>query len=134
MLFIIYKVDYPGLDYQGGQESIVHLEADLDDSVAWVEQNKHRWVFTLSSAGSYRFDDYCDLNHLNKIDWEAVQAKYWRTCKESKQAEFLLENRFPWHLIERIGVYSRTTAQQTVDVLVAGNHRPPVEILKEWYY
>ena len=29
-------------------------------------------------------------------------------CKEGKQAEFLLEQSFPWHLVERIGVQSRS--------------------------
>ena len=37
------------LAYRGGQGPIVHLEADLRDSVAWADQNRSRWAFTLSA-------------------------------------------------------------------------------------
>ncbi|MGU9977839.1 MAG: DarT ssDNA thymidine ADP-ribosyltransferase family protein [Candidatus Oxydemutatoraceae bacterium WSBS_2016_MAG_OTU14] len=32
-----------------------------------------------------------------------------RGCKDGKQAEFLLEQDFPWHLVEGIGVHSQLT-------------------------
>ena len=61
----------------------------------WASQQRLRWAFTLSNAGSYFFEDRCDLAHLDEIDWSAVQARDWRTCKEGKQAEFLLEQSSP---------------------------------------
>lgn len=61
MLFIIRQANHPELDYQGGQGSIVHLQADLQASVTWASENGRRWVFTLSNAGSYYFEDRCDL-------------------------------------------------------------------------
>lgn len=106
MLYLIAQANHPELGYTGGQAPIIHLEADLQATVAWAERKNRRWAFTLSNAGSYFFEDRCDLLHLEEIDWDAVHASDWRNCKEGKQAEFLVERSFPWDLIERIGVYS----------------------------
>ena len=133
MLYVIYQSNHDDLAYKGGQDPIVHLEADFYTSVDWAEANEQRWAFTNSNASSYYFEDYCDRKHLSKINWEAVQAKNWSACKDGKQAEFLLENRFPWHLIERIGVYSDTAYQQAANALPVDGHRPKIEINRKWY-
>lgn len=134
MLYLIYQANHPELVYRDGQGPILHLECDLHATVAWAGQQGCRWAFTLSNAGAYYFEDRADLAQLNEIDWEAVQAKYWQSSKEGKQAEFLVENRFPWHLVERIGVHSRAVYQQAVNALPPGGHRPTVEIKFDWYY
>lgn len=94
----------PGLEYLGGQDRIVHLEADLHEAVAWAERHGRCWAFTLSNAGAYYFKDRCDLSQLGEIDWNAVQARQWQGQSEGKQAEFLMERSFPWSLVRRIGV------------------------------
>jgi hypothetical protein len=134
MLYLIYQGNHPELGYRGGQSSILHLEADLRAAVAWANAQSARWAFTNSNAGSRYFEDYDDLAHLGEIDWNAVQARDWRQCKEGKQAEFLLEHSFPWHLIERIGVLNRAIYQQVVNALPVNGHRPTVEICPDWYY
>jgi hypothetical protein len=134
MLYLIYRANRDELTYRGGQGPIIHLEADLHASIAWAEQNSRRWAFTLSNAGSYFFEDRCDLERLHEIDWAAVQARNWQTCKEGKQAEFLLEHSFPWHLVERIGVHSQIIYQRAVNALPADGHRPQIKIRPEWYY
>ena len=68
------------------------------------------------------------------MDWDAVQSKDWKLCKEGKQAEFLLERSFPWDLVGRIGVQSRPTHTQAAHALPVAGHRPPVEIRPDWYY
>ena len=133
MLFLIHRRN-PELTYKGGQELIVHLEADLYDAVAWAQANGRRWAFTLSNAGSYYFEDRADLAQLNQIDWTAVATTQWPAVKERKQAEFLMEQSFPWHLIERIGVYSGAINAQVAHALPVGGHRPPVAVLPAWYY
>ena len=133
MLFLIHKRN-PELTYKGGQEPIVHLEADLYDVVAWAQANGRRWAFTLSNAGSYYFEDRADLAQLDQIDWTAVATTQWPAVKERKQAEFLVEQSFPWHLIERIGVYSGAINAQVAHALPVGGHRPPVAVLPAWYY
>lgn len=134
MLFLIHRRN-ADLTYQGGQAPIIHLQADLRAVVAWANAQPARWAFTLSNAGSNFFEDRNDLARLREINWTAVQATDWRGgLKEGKQAEFLLEQRFPWHLIERIGVHSAAVYGQVVNALPALGHRPPVEVRPDWYY
>ena len=134
MLYLIYQANHPELVYRGGQGPIVHLEADLRQTVAWANQKKLRWAFTTSNAGAYYFDDWCTLAKLSKIDWNAVQARSWQECKEGKQAEFLIEGRFSWHLVSRIGVLSKQVNQKTAAALTNTTHKPPVQIKPAWYY
>nr|WP_202795561.1 DUF4433 domain-containing protein [Rhodospirillum centenum] len=139
MLYLIFRRNEE-LSYKGGQEPIVHLEADLKDAVAWANAHNKRWAFTLSNAGAYYFEDRSDIAALGEINWDAVQARQWsgngvsRSVKEGKQAEFLVEEAFPWHLIERIGVYSQGVAQRVYAAMNGAGHRPNVEIRREWYY
>lgn len=134
MLYLIHRGNRPELEYRGGQEPILHFESDLRASVAWAEAQQRRWAFTLSNAGSYFFEDRSDLSCLREIDWNAIKARNWQRCKEGKQAEFLLECSYPWHLVERIGVASPSVYQQVINALSTNGHRPDVEILPDWYY
>lgn len=140
MLYLIYQADHPELTYRGGQAPIIHLEADLLQSVAWAERNTRCWAFTLSNAGSNYFEDRCDLEQLHEINWEAVRSNKWSgqgipsSIKEGKQAEFLMEQSYPWHLVDRIGVYSRSIYRQVVNALPANGHRPRIELMVDWYY
>ena len=133
MLYLIYRRNAE-LTYQGGQEPIIHLEADLHATVAWANAQAKRWAFTLSNAGAYYFEDRNNLAQLNQVNWDAVQANNWQQCKEGKQAEFLLEYGFPWQLVERIGVRNHLIHGQVANALPAQGHRPVVEIRPEWYY
>lgn len=134
MLYLIHRRNAE-LAYQGGQASIIHLQADLGAVVAWANAQPARWAFTLSNAGSYFFEDRNDLARLGEINWTAVQANNWSGgLKEGKQAEFLVEQHFPWHLVERIGVHSTAVYGQVVNALPAHGHRPPVEVRPDWYY
>lgn len=134
MLYLIYQANHPELTYHGGQGPIVHLEFDLHAAVAWAEANNRRWAFTLSNAGSRFFEDRSDLSRLHEIDWDAVQARSWASCKDGKQAEFLVETSFPWELVERIGVCNNTTYHQAAHALSAHAHKPLLEIKTDWYY
>lgn len=140
MLYLIYQANHLDLSYRGGQGPIIHLEADLHASVAWAAQNNRRWAFTLSNAGAYYFEDRCNLAQLNEINWDAVQSDRWSgigispSIKEGKQAEFLIEQSFPWSLVERIGIHSSTIYQNVVNALPARGHRPKIEIMRDWYY
>jgi hypothetical protein len=140
MLYLIHQANHPGLSYRGGQKDIVHLEANLHSAVAWAESRGLRWAFTLSNAGARYFDDCSDLAELGKVNWEAVQATKWSglgvspEIKEGKQAEFLVEDRFPWSLVERIGVFSSYVGNQVSARLGSAGHRPRVEVLRSWYY
>lgn len=139
MLYLIYQRNAE-LSYKGGQDPIVHLEADLHAAVKWAEQNKRRWAFTLSNAGARYFEDRSKLSQLSDINWDAVKARKWsgngisRSIKEGKQAEFLIESSFPWHLVERIGVCSQTNVAPASRAMRSAVHRPTIEIKHDWYY
>lgn len=134
MLYLIHTGNHEGLDYRGGQEDIVHLEADLRESVEWAETQGKRWAFTLSNAGAMYCESRYDLAHLNDIAWASVRATDWRQCKEGKQAEFLVEQQFPLELVSRIGVNSQKVHRQVLEILSATQHILIVELKPEWYY
>ena len=140
MLYLIHQANHPGLTYRGGQGPIIHLECELHASIAWADAQKRRWAFTLSNAGSFYFEDRASIDQLGEINWNAVAANVWsgngvdRSIKEGKQAEFLLEESFPWILVERIGVQSQSMYQQVAGLMVGQFHQPKLEILREWYY
>jgi hypothetical protein len=77
MLFLIHRDNDPDLTYHGGQQPILQLEADLLRTVEWAEQQAKRWAFTLSNAGSYFFENRCDLRQLTEVNWDAVRARKW---------------------------------------------------------
>lgn len=39
MLYVIFKRNHPSMSYTDGQRPIVHLEADLHATVAWLEEH-----------------------------------------------------------------------------------------------
>lgn len=136
MLYLIHRANHPDLNYRGGQGPIVHLEADLHEVVEWAERKDRRWAFSLSNAGSYYVEIRDDLDQLEEINWIAVAETDFRSSdvKEGKQAEFLVHESFPWKLVRRIGVYSADIKAQAEANLAHAIHRPPVEILRNWYY
>ena len=134
MLYLIYQANHPELHYRGGQDPIIHLQADLHTVVAWAKKNSRRWVFTLSNAGANYFEDRKDLAKLQEIDWAAVQATDWQSCKEGKQAEFLLEHSFPLELVDKIGVKSEAGYYRVANALTANGRRPQIELRQDWYY
>lgn len=140
MLYLIYRGNHLDLTYRGGQRPLIHLVADLYTTVEWAEQNQKRWAFTLSNAGSSYFEDRCNLAQLNEVGWDDVQSNQWGSSgvlpsiKDGKQAEFLLEYSFPWHLVECIGVYSRGISSQIDDALPANGHCPQIDLKRDWYY
>ena len=134
MLYLIHRRNRPGLEFLGGQDQIVHLEADLHEVAAWAKKHGRRWAFTLSNAGAYYFQDRCDLSQLGEIDWKAVQAQQWQGQSEGKQAEFLMERSFTWSLVRRIGVLNSAVYNMTLTALRTAAHLPEVSVEPRWYY
>jgi hypothetical protein len=133
MLYMM-SVNSTELTYQGGQDSIVHLEIDFDKAVQWANTNGLRWAFTNSNAGSYYFRDTNDIANLSKLDWNTINSNYWSSSTDTKQAEFLCEDNFPWELVERIGVNTMVTYNQVQNILQHSAIKPNLEIINSWYY
>jgi hypothetical protein len=136
MLYLLYRGNHPELDYTGGQCPIVHLEADLHEVVHWAEDQGVRWAFSDRNAGTRYTSFYKDLNQLDRIDWDAVEARDFRhpIIKEGKQAEFLVHEAFAWSLVRRIGTYDRMMAERAMQALHGAKHQLLVSVEAEWYY
>jgi hypothetical protein len=136
MLYVLHMANAPELAYRGGQGPIIHLEADLALVVAWANQQQRRWAFTLSNAGAGYTQFRNQWNDLDQINWAAVANDRFAApeVKEPKQAEFLVHDLFPWHLVERIGVRTPQMAQRVADILMNRAHRPQVQITPHWYF
>jgi hypothetical protein len=136
MLFIIYKNNHPDMSYRGGQESILHLQMDMEATVRWANGNAVRWAFSDRNAGGFLAEFYNSLNELDKIDWKAVKATNFKDIQvqEGKQAEFLIHDKCPWHLVEKIGVFNEAILSQVHEILRNTRHKPNVAIERKWYY
>jgi hypothetical protein len=136
MLYLIYRGNHPELVYRGGQGPILHLEADLYESVAWADSIPRRWAIALTNAGARytRFSN--DLADLDDLDWDAIANTDFTNSavKEKKMAEFLMYEGFPWELVRSIGVHSDAVAAQVEGILAGAAHVPPVAVRRDWYY
>jgi len=136
MLYVIYCANHPELTYRGGQGPIVHLEADLHETIAWANEAQQRWAFTTANAGAYYTPFYADVAALEKLNWPSIAERDFRPAdvKEAKQSEFLIHGSFPWRLVRRIGVRDQATAVRAHEATQHAAHRPAIEILPGWYY
>ena len=136
MLFVIYRGNHPELTYRGGQEPIVHLEADLYKVIDWADARGIPWAFSLSNAGARYTEFRSRVDQLDELDWAAVASNDFRNpeVKESKQAEFLVHERFPFDLVERIGVRSTAIRSRALTEIESAGHEPPIAVLPGWYF
>jgi ssDNA thymidine ADP-ribosyltransferase, DarT len=136
MLYILHKGNHPDITYRGGQNPIVHLEADLKAAIQWAEINFIPWAFSDGNAGAYVTQFYNQRADLNQIDWSAIAATDFSNAqiKERKQAEFLTFGTFPWTLIQKIGTIDNTTAAQVAEAIAGIPHQPTIEVRRNWYF
>ena len=134
MLYMMHMGNSPDITYSGGQDNIIHLEADLMKSIQWAEENNKKWAYTFSNAGSRYFEDSNDLSKLGELDWHVINSRQWSGSQDTKQSEFLCEHSFPWELFERVGVHSQSIFQKVTDIIESSSHKPSIEIKSDWYY
>ena len=134
MLFVLYKGNQPELPYRGGQDPIVHLKADMRQAVDWAESENLHWAFTTENAVANSAADYSDWSHRERIQWEAVNAGSWYHLRGPKQAEFLVQEKFPWRLVSQIGVRTKEARIKTLNLLQSVSDRTPCEVRRDWYY
>jgi len=137
MLYILHMGNHPDMaHYRDGQDPILHLQVDMETAINWADQNRVRWAFSDRNAGIYYVDFHISRNELDKIDWRAVISNDFRdpVVKEGKQAEFLLHDTCPLHLVEKIGVFNERIRSQVIDILQNVQYNPIVSIERIWYY
>lgn len=136
MLYILHMGNHPELTYRDGQGPIVHLVADLRATAAWADAQRRRWAFSDRNAGARYTNFYADLDDLDEINWNAVEAQDFRddVVKEGKQSEFLIHEAFPWELVERIGVLDASIESRVQEALRGAAHQPTVRVERAWYF
>ena len=136
MLYVISCGNHPDLTYRGGQEPIVHLQADLHEAVRWADTAGVSWAFSLSNAGAAYAQFRSRLQDLADINWDAVVASDFRNAdiKEGKQAEFLVDRFFPCDLVEVVGVHSAALVNRVRLAIPGAALRPSVAVRRDWYY
>lgn len=136
MLYIIHMANHSELTYRGGQGPIIHLEANLGRVAAWANEQGRRWAFSLSNAGAGYAEFRADLSQLDQVNWDAVDALDFRDpeIQESKQAEFLVHETFPFSLVDAIGVSSTSVRKRVAELLRDSETQPPVAVKPGWYF
>lgn len=136
MLYVIHRASNPELGYKGGQDPIVHLEADLNTVLAWAANVNNSWAASDSNAGAAYAQFSNSPAHFSTLNWGYIAATSWSQAdiKEAKQAEFLMYRSFPWHLVERVGTKTLATYNLVSNALALATHKPPVQIITNWYY
>jgi hypothetical protein len=134
MLYVIHRGNHPNVAYREGQGPVVHLVADMNEVVEWAVQAKCKWAFSDINAASRAADFFSDLGQLDRLDWSAIVAWQWASCRDHKMAEFLVYLGFPWELVRGIGVYSEIAGRRAIAAFGDAKHRPPVKVKREWYY
>ena len=63
----IHRANHPEVAYRGGQDPIVHLEADLGEVVDWANASQRRWAFTPSNAGAAYAQFRAQVDRLHEV-------------------------------------------------------------------
>jgi hypothetical protein len=136
MLYILHRGNHPDVSYRGGQQPIVHLQADFNTVIDWANSSAIPWAFSSRNAGAYLTTFHNHPSQLSKIDWAAVASTDFSDAKikEGKQAEFLLFNVFPWTLIEKIGTINSVIAANVKATLANAGHQPIIAVEPSWYF
>ena len=138
MLYILHRSNHQEVGYTGGQEPIIHLEADLNSAVEWAKDSGTKWALSFSNAGAYLVEFGCNQSDFHRLDWSAIFATDFRESdiKERKQAEFLVHGFFPFELVSRIGVYSNRIHDKVTQTLLRHGRFTGLEVrvMRGWYY
>ncbi len=124
---MLYAIDHGFVaGYTEGQRPIVHLVTSAER----IAQQGLRFAFTDGHADMALSRFFDDLQALNQIDWQVMQAPFWNDTAEDgdrkrrRQAEFLVHHFFPWTLVEEIGVIGRQVAHDVQQSLQASAPSP----------
>lgn len=123
-------------NYTAGQEEIIYLVSSIER----VQAGDCIWCFTDGHAVEAMTSFYSDPEKLSKLDWGVINAWRWKNTdddndrKRRKQAEFLVLEKFPWELVESIGVINSAMAENVRSLMRRHSHQPPVHVRRRWYY
>jgi len=115
---------------EGCQKTILHLVSRVKHGVELGRD----WAISDINAGIPYVGFYRDIDDLNKLNWEAIRANYWKEVVDEKMAEFLVEDNFPWGSIIGIACFDEDVKAKVEGILEGCEHRPMVIVKRAWYY
>jgi hypothetical protein len=117
-------------EYTGDQLSIVHLISTVGDAIRCGQP----WAFTDRHAELGYACYYEHLTELRQVHWKVMPLRYWSEEKETRQAEFLVHDKFPWACVRAIGVHNFAAAGLLTSLLSQVVHPPRILVKPDWYY
>jgi hypothetical protein len=117
--------------YREGQGNVVHLVSRLSR----IRAAGLPYVFSDIHADLGWTQFFSDDRDLAQVPWNVMGRVYWsdETVKRQRQAEFLVREFCPFGVFERVGVHSKSAADQ-VYAHLGSKGDLPVEVLPGWYY
>lgn len=115
---------------QRPQQDIVFICCIIENIV----QECKEWCFTDGHAKNHITEFYNDLQHLNKLDWAAIQNQWWsptlddRDKSRKKQAEFLVKGYVPTQCIHCIIVKNEQRKTDIEEIIRGTGLNIPVKI------
>ena len=134
MLYTINKGNVEG--YKEGQASVIYLISSTEKA----ERANLKFVFTDGHPIMALTNFYTSTRDLNKVDWSVMKSRMWNDTvgqpdrKRQRQAEFLVEDSFPWQLITNIVVYSKKIESSVKSLLAEQEHKPRISIDRPLYF
>lgn len=124
--------------YSEGQDPLIYLVAHAQD----IQGLGIPFVFTDGHSLATFTAFFNDLGSLSEVDWEVVEARYWKDTSEDndrkrrKQAEFLVHRTCPWSAIREVAVSSEARKANVEAVLsrYPSQFQRPVVVRPDWYY
>lgn len=129
MLYAIKTGNIPGVEMR----EVVFFQTTAQR----VDHAGKPFVFTDGHGIMALTDYYNDLEDMNQVPWEVVNAQYWNSYPDGKrlrQSEFLVLKSVGWELIETIGVYNQEMKVRVEQEISRLAHKPTVEVKLGWYF
>jgi len=114
----------------GCQTTIVHLRTTVADAIAAGNE----WAFSDASAAAGYPDFFADTRALHKLDWDAINARYWSGRATAKAAEFLVHDNFPLSAFTYVGCHNQDIVTKVSKLLGGATSPPAMEVRRDWYY
>lgn len=118
------------------QEDLVYFMTNTET----IQKHSLHFIFTDAHAIRRLTNFYTDLENLNQIDWDVMQASLWMDTdddpnrKARRQAEFLVYNEVPLSACIGIAVYHPQMKQRVEEMLEYVGLSLPVAVRRHFYF
>lgn len=134
MLYSIHCGNVVGFD--GTQSDIIYLVSTIGS----IQEANRQYVFTDGHAYVVLSNHYNDIENLEQIDWDIMNARYWRDNnndrdrRRKRMAEFLVYQFVPVNCILGIAAYDQNKLDYINNLLQQLNINIETRIKRDWYY